>query len=719
MLRRNKRRAAGPPLKTGYMTDFDPDFATPSDWARMYRALRIQAVPAKHFTSGDNWKRPALPTWREHTEQFVSNDLFEKWYGSHGEYANFPNVGMITGMGVDRYWVLDLDLQKHNGAQEWINALLVTHNNGMDLDTPTQRTGGGGLQIIFRAPPGWTPPTCKTPIGVDIRGVGGFAMLPPSMHSSGVPYAFLEGYEPWNMPVMTAPAWLCDAIDRLVKEHGGGSGTGASTGPREVVPATHTLNAFGMIIDGREELMTKMVWAKVVAMARSAPFHNIGETLKTDIQEGYREYESKVSSRIREPGTPKHLLLEREGRGWVLYQEKFQYALSQWETKVREAAAVKLPQDEPGRSPSLPGGQDVPFDPATGEILDALDGDAYEVLFIPDINAMPDPVWLIEGAIIEKSLGFIYGPPGCGKSFITLGLSRALAAGQADWWGRAIHKTGPVVYISSEGIGDMKHRLAAWHQGSGAGCDQDPFALIHQSINFMDEGDVDRLLRTVHRVASQVGDPVLVVVDTVSRVLPGAEENLQKDMTIFVKACDRVREAFGTTVLGVHHTARAGNMRGSTVLEGAGDFIFGIEREEGHEVGVMTARKIKAAEDGWKQNFRLKKLLTGDLKGTESLYAEPTTAEEAEPESLWPDRQTCKDILQAIAAAWAEGKPWSPNHQARATGRYAVENITRMWGLKKDRVETMLSTWQANNVLSYEQADSHTKAFGLRVLQFI
>jgi hypothetical protein len=81
----------------------------------------------------------------------------------------------------------------------------------------------------------------------------------------------------------------------------------------------------------------------------------------------------------------------------------------------------------------------------------------------------------------------------------------------------------------------------------------------------------------------------------------------------------------------------------------------------------MTAKKIKAAEDGWKQNFRLRKTPTGDLKGTESLYAEPTKAEEAQPDSLWPDRQTCKDILAEIDKAWKAGKSWSPKHQARIT----------------------------------------------------
>ena len=52
----------------------------------------------------------------------------------------------------------------------------------------TQRTGGGGFQYLFRAPPDWSPPTCKTSIGIDVRGEGGFAMLPPSIHETGEHY---------------------------------------------------------------------------------------------------------------------------------------------------------------------------------------------------------------------------------------------------------------------------------------------------------------------------------------------------------------------------------------------------------------------------------------------------------------------------------------------------------------------------------------------------
>src|SRR6478735_5953280 len=75
----------------------------------------------------------------------------------------------------------------------WLQDLLNIHNSGRQLETATQRTGGGGLQFVFTAPAGWTPPTFRTDMGIDIRGVGGFAVMPPSIHETGNYYAWLPG----------------------------------------------------------------------------------------------------------------------------------------------------------------------------------------------------------------------------------------------------------------------------------------------------------------------------------------------------------------------------------------------------------------------------------------------------------------------------------------------------------------------------------------------
>jgi hypothetical protein len=98
---------------------------------------------------------------------------------------------------------------------------LAEHNNGIEPETCQQVTGGGGRQLFFRAPAEWHAPTNKTPIGVDIRGQGGFAVLPPSQHSSGTPYAWKAGCAPWECEIAAAPDWLLQEVSELVERYGG------------------------------------------------------------------------------------------------------------------------------------------------------------------------------------------------------------------------------------------------------------------------------------------------------------------------------------------------------------------------------------------------------------------------------------------------------------------------------------------------------------------
>ena len=45
--------------------DFDPDFASPAEWAAMYRVCLLQVVPAKEAARGRQWKMPDLTRWAE------------------------------------------------------------------------------------------------------------------------------------------------------------------------------------------------------------------------------------------------------------------------------------------------------------------------------------------------------------------------------------------------------------------------------------------------------------------------------------------------------------------------------------------------------------------------------------------------------------------------------------------------------------------------------
>ena len=707
---------------------FDPEFADPTEWAKMYRELGLQVVPAmrpsEHKTQ---WKRPALPKWRELENELAPDFTFERWYGDNGEHARRYNMGLIAGACSSGVFVVDLDLHKNIRAQAWWDEMSHMQVSAGELDTVEQETGGGGVQLFFRAPIGWIPPTCKTSIGVDIRGQGGFAMLPPSMHESGIAYRWKDGREPWEMEIATAPQWLCDQINILAQEHGGSSGSPSGPAQRTSSPGTST-DAFGRIVDGREEHMTRMVWARVVQEYRESPIMPGQAEQDEMLRELFSKYERAAKSRIVERGTPNHILLEREGRGITLFRQKWKAAFDQWDGKVRDHAGAPPPQKERPQQSSAGQQQEPQSGKAEAEPKSEADADAedpgaefrqdfnlFELLSVTAIKNLPDPEWLIDGMVIDRGLGFVFGPPGCGKSFITLGQALAIACGLDEWWGRPIKRKGPVIYISSEGVGDIKFRLRAWENHLGVKADDAPFYLIRQTINFMLDTDVDRLLRTITTLCEQLGElPVMIVVDTVSRVLPGADENLQKDMTLFIKACDEVRETFGATVIGVHHTSRQGNMRGSTVFDGAGDFLFGIERDEGDMIGTMTAKKIKAAQDGWKQSFELIEVAVGDIKATRSLVA--VACNQKTPErSVLPPKDVCRKILTDISTAWHSGKPWSSMPQTKAKGRYAPGLIKARHDVPEKLAELLIKTWLENGVLTYEMRDKVSKMQGLKV----
>lgn len=709
---------------------FDAEFADPTEWAKMYRELGLQVVPAmrpsEHKTQ---WKRPALPKWRELEHELAPDFTFERWYGDNGEHARRYNMGLIAGACSSGVFVVDLDLHKNVRAQAWWDEMSHMQMSAGELDTVEQETGGGGVQLFFRAPIGWIPPTCKTSIGVDIRGQGGFAMMPPSMHESGTAYHWKPGREPWVMDIATAPQWLCDQINTLAQEHGGSTGTSTGPAQRTSSPGAST-DAFGRIIDGREEHMTRMVWARVVQEYRESPIMPGQAEQDEMMRELFSKYERAAKSRIVERGTPNHILLEREGRGITLFRQKWKAAFDQWDGKVRDHAGAPPPQKEkPQQSSAGQSSQAGQSGQAEAEPKSEADANAedpgaefredfnlFELLSVTAIKNLPDPEWLFEGLVIDRGLGFIFGPPGCGKSFIALGQALALACGLDDWWGRKILRKGPVIYISSEGVGDIKFRLRAWENHLGVKADEAPFYLIRQTINFMLDTDVDRLLRTITTLCEQLGElPVAIYVDTVSRVLPGADENLQKDMTLFIKACDEVRETFGATVIGVHHTSRAGNLRGSTVFDGAGDFLFGIEREEGETIGTMTAKKIKAAQDGWKQAFELVETPVGDIKATKSLVA--VACEQKAPEKdAWPPKDVCRKVLSEISQAWSSGNPWSSMPQTRAKGRYAPALMKTQFDIPEKVAQLMIQTWLQTKVLSYEMASKVTKMQGLKVI---
>ena len=336
----------------------------------------------------------------------------------------------------------------------------------------------------------------------------------------------------------------------------------------------------------------------------------------------------------------------------------------------------------------------------------------FEVLTIDQLFTRPDPVFLLDRHIPEKSVGFLYGDPGTGKSFIALDWALHVAFARPDWFGDPIRnkEDGCVIYIAGEGASGFKSRVAAWQHRRGIGPDQKGrFGLIHQSVDFMSVEDIKRLVATLRRV---VRSPVsMIVVDTVSRAMPGADENLQKEMTLFVKACDVVRDAFDCAVVGVHHAGKSGDMRGSTVLRGAGDYVFKLERKRGASIGRLICEKQKDAPDGWTDAYRFDVVTLGPDKS--SLVPERCEdGSTGEGALLTP--AASRSVLEAMRDAWMAGEPWGRSHQSG--DRWAVRRMVQDFHFAAEQAENVLAVWIGSGAVVEDVASKKSKRKGLRVV---
>jgi putative DNA primase/helicase len=124
--------------------------------------------------------------------------------------GNHANVAVATGP-TSGLVVLDVDL-RHGGFQT-LKAL--TDQHGPLPKTPTSHTGGGGLHVLFAYQPVKSRPLADKP-GLDIKGDGGSFVAPPSLHISGVRYAWQPDMGP-DTPLAPIPDWLLELAKEAAK----------------------------------------------------------------------------------------------------------------------------------------------------------------------------------------------------------------------------------------------------------------------------------------------------------------------------------------------------------------------------------------------------------------------------------------------------------------------------------------------------------------------
>jgi archaellum biogenesis ATPase FlaH len=210
-----------------------------------------------------------------------------------------------------------------------------------------------------------------------------------------------------------------------------------------------------------------------------------------------------------------------------------------------------------------------------------------------EMRARLNDGYLVKNLIGATSMAVLYGESGTGKTFLALHLALCIAAG-AEFCKRRVRRAG-VIYIAAEAGKSIENRVAAAKHVIEFPSAM-PFAAVETPLNLCAENaDTVPLIAAIR--AANLGMPVeLIVIDTLSRVMAGANENQPDDMGAFVRNIDRLRAATGAAVLIVHHSGKDASRgaRGHSLLRAATDTEIEITRDDATK--IATARVTKQRE---------------------------------------------------------------------------------------------------------------------------
>ena len=167
--------------------------------------------------------------------------------------------------------------------------------------------------------------------------------------------------------------------------------------------------------------------------------------------------------------------------------------------------------------------------------------------------------WLIEGILPERGLAMLFGRGGSLKSSVSLDMMLHLAYG-LPWHGHAV-KPVAGLFIAAEKPDLTRQRSVVWLAEHGL--KPSPQArILTAAPNFRDQKTVETLVHEMRQARLSVG---FIVVDSLSATWgAGQQDGEMSNPTEAYRYFDgikRLSDAFGASVLVIHHENKQGKMR--------------------------------------------------------------------------------------------------------------------------------------------------------------
>jgi hypothetical protein len=226
------------------------------------------------------------------------------------------------------------------------------------------------------------------------------------------------------------------------------------------------------------------------------------------------------------------------------------------------------------------------------------------------------PDYVVDDWMAAREQSFLAGESQSGKSFLALHLGMCVATGM-DVLGRKV-KQGLVVYQAGEsGSGVTDLRIPAWIQHFAEGKDMTgvPFEILPARVNlFRPDGNAEefhQVVANIQREWAGRSDLRLIVIDTMSKCMAGANENDGRDVGRVLEHGERLSRETGAHVCFVHHLPKNGvGMRGHGSLKGDTDSVVMVKAAP-NGVRSLVFDKLKDGEKEKDVAFELMQVTIG------------------------------------------------------------------------------------------------------------
>jgi AAA domain/Bifunctional DNA primase/polymerase, N-terminal len=503
-------------------------------------------------------------------------------------------------MGAEsKLFACDFDLYKE-GAKEYMESLA---ERGLLTATQVHLTRSGGLHFIYRSDTAY--PNCKPHPGVEIKGEGGYVIVPPSpgysIQQKGIAYASEDLITELVAARRTASKSTVDQLSARILS--------ADDFHDSLAALAARLSARGLSQAQVQRSLIDTLSASV-ASATTHPRHERWRSLMKDT--GGELY--RLSSTSHEKYNP-HVAGEN----------------------AREAADAglidNLVSGSAGffsRGPASDAGGDSPdlekviasIVPPTGEWPFEKEG-----YFSSDDREILDQRYIMYPLFAERETVLMAAEPKAGKTAISLRLAMAVALGESVGTGPhslAVTEPRPVLYFTLEGARAVEMRVAA-ERGRRKDAGQswperkdDRLFIVDRPQNLLaDKAQIEFCAKVIahDRKCKEVYDSNLglVFIDTLTKAMPGGDQNSVEDTSQLFKITDTLREYGVTaTIVFIHHLSKQGEVRGSTNIEAEVDVVTSVEKTKTPGLVRLIIRRARSIDESVAYSFRLSSYYLGE-----------------------------------------------------------------------------------------------------------